>query len=90
MYCIAEVLVFLNWCVLKNSILILEMMICVCPLILSLYYQIPKFGCIFSQALSCCGKDNCTDWRPPEAALYCIRAISDFVPPVEAEIMPQV
>ncbi|KAI5683582.1 hypothetical protein M9H77_04810 [Catharanthus roseus] len=42
------------------------------------------------EALSCCGKDNCTDWRPPEAALYCIRAISDFVPPVEAEIMPQI
>ncbi|KAI5672076.1 hypothetical protein M9H77_12440 [Catharanthus roseus] len=41
------------------------------------------------KALSCCGKDNCTDWHPPEAALYCIHAISDFVPPIEVEIMPQ-
>ncbi|KAL3528279.1 hypothetical protein ACH5RR_007601 [Cinchona calisaya] len=42
------------------------------------------------EALSCCGKDISTDWRPAEAALYCIRAISDYVSFVEAEIMPQI
>lgn len=42
------------------------------------------------EALSCCGKDSSTDWRPAEAALYCIRAISDYVSVVEAEIMPQI
>lgn len=30
------------------------------------------------------------DWRPAEAALYSIRAISDYVSVVEGEIMPQV
>ncbi|XP_031105529.1 transportin MOS14 [Ipomoea triloba] len=38
------------------------------------------------EAVSCCA----TDWRPAEAALYCIRAISDFVSVVDAEVMPQI
>ncbi|CAI9112451.1 OLC1v1012903C2 [Oldenlandia corymbosa var. corymbosa] len=42
------------------------------------------------EALSYSGKDNGTDWRPAEAALYCIRAISDYVAVVEAEILPQI
>ncbi len=30
------------------------------------------------------------EWRPAEAALFCIRAISSYVSVVEAEVMPQV
>ncbi|XP_012852980.1 PREDICTED: transportin-3 [Erythranthe guttata] len=39
------------------------------------------------EAVSNCGQ---TDWRPAEAALYSIRAISDFVPTVDGEVMPQI
>ncbi|CAH9146539.1 unnamed protein product [Cuscuta epithymum] len=38
------------------------------------------------EAVSCCA----SDWRPAESALYCIRAISDFVSVVDSEVMPQV
>ncbi|EPS74265.1 hypothetical protein M569_00490, partial [Genlisea aurea] len=35
-------------------------------------------------------QQNHNDWRPAEAALYSIRAISDYVSPVEGEVMPQI
>ncbi|PHT30380.1 hypothetical protein CQW23_30044 [Capsicum baccatum] len=31
-----------------------------------------------------------SDWRPAEAALYCIRAISDYVSDIEVKVMPQI
>ncbi|KAJ7956308.1 putative Transportin [Quillaja saponaria] len=31
-----------------------------------------------------------SEWRPAEAALFCIRAISNYVSVVEAEVMPQI
>lgn len=40
------------------------------------------------QAVSSC--DQNSEWHPAEASLYCIRAIADYVPSVEAEVMPQV
>ncbi|XP_074316929.1 transportin MOS14-like isoform X1 [Silene latifolia] len=43
-----------------------------------------------AQAMSSCGNDQSSGWRPAEAALYCIRAISECVPSMEAEVMPQV
>ncbi|CAO2818179.1 unnamed protein product [Amaranthus hypochondriacus] len=42
------------------------------------------------QAVASCGNDQNGEWRPAEAALYCIRAIADYVPSMEAEVMPQV
>ncbi|KAL2539507.1 ARM repeat superfamily protein [Abeliophyllum distichum] len=42
------------------------------------------------EAVSCFGNNEHTDCRPAEAALYGIRAISDFVSVVEGEVMPQV
>ncbi|XP_075075681.1 transportin MOS14 isoform X2 [Nicotiana tabacum] len=42
------------------------------------------------EAINHCGKDQHSDWRPAEAALYCIRAISDYVSDTEAEVMPQI
>lgn len=42
------------------------------------------------EAISHCGKDQNSDWRPAEAALYCIKAISDYVSDIEAEVMPQI
>ncbi|KAK4489067.1 hypothetical protein RD792_004861 [Penstemon davidsonii] len=42
------------------------------------------------EAVNNCGNKEHTDWRPAEAALYSIRAISDFVSVVEGEVMPQV
>ncbi|XP_048500147.1 transportin MOS14 isoform X2 [Beta vulgaris subsp. vulgaris] len=42
------------------------------------------------QAVTSCGNDQSSEWRPAEAALYCIRAIADYVSSVEAEVMPQV
>ncbi|CAK9184734.1 unnamed protein product [Ilex paraguariensis] len=42
------------------------------------------------EAVSSGRNDERSEWRPAEAALYCIRAISDYVSVVEAEIMPQV
>ncbi|KAK9278154.1 hypothetical protein L1049_027713 [Liquidambar formosana] len=42
------------------------------------------------EAVGSCGNDERSEWRPAEAALYCIRAISIYVSDVEAEIMPQV
>lgn len=42
------------------------------------------------QALSGHQNGDMMDWRPSEAQLYCIRAISDLVPFTEAEVMPQV
>ncbi|KAL5722448.1 Transportin mos14 [Ranunculus cassubicifolius] len=42
------------------------------------------------EAVGTCGNGESCDWRPAEAALYCIRAISDYVSSVEAEVMPQV
>jgi hypothetical protein len=34
--------------------------------------------------------NNFQDWRPAEAILFCIWAISNYVSVVEAEVMPQV
>ncbi|GAB4860681.1 Transportin mos14 [Ancistrocladus abbreviatus] len=42
------------------------------------------------EAVSSCGDNVQSGWFPIEAALYCIRAIAEFVSVVEAEIMPQV
>uniref|UniRef100_A0A803M1F3 Exportin-1/Importin-beta-like domain-containing protein n=1 Tax=Chenopodium quinoa TaxID=63459 RepID=A0A803M1F3_CHEQI len=42
------------------------------------------------QAATSCVNDQSSEWRPAEAALYCIRAVADYVPSVEAEVMPQV
>ncbi|KAL0364625.1 UNVERIFIED_CONTAM: Transportin MOS14 [Sesamum angustifolium] len=42
------------------------------------------------EAVSNCGQSQHTDWRPAEAALYSIRAISDFVSNTEGEVMPQI
>ncbi|KAI8018791.1 Transportin MOS14 [Camellia lanceoleosa] len=42
------------------------------------------------EAVGSCGNDGHSDWRPVEAALYCIRAISYYVSVTEAEVMPQV
>ncbi|XP_021733725.1 transportin MOS14-like [Chenopodium quinoa] len=42
------------------------------------------------QAATSCINDQSSEWRPAEAALYCIRAVADYVPSVEAEVMPQV
>ncbi|KAG5536761.1 hypothetical protein RHGRI_024256 [Rhododendron griersonianum] len=36
------------------------------------------------------GNGEHSNWRSAEAALYCIRAISDYVSVTEAEVMPQV
>ncbi|XP_059641909.1 transportin MOS14 [Cornus florida] len=41
------------------------------------------------EAVASCGNDERNEWRPAEAALYCIRAISDYVSVTEAEVMPQ-
>ncbi|RVX18662.1 Transportin MOS14 [Vitis vinifera] len=41
-------------------------------------------------AVASCGNEEHNEWRPAEAALYCIRAISNYVSVVEAEVMPQV
>ncbi|XP_073272248.1 transportin MOS14 isoform X1 [Primulina huaijiensis] len=42
------------------------------------------------EAVSSRGNDENFDWRPAEAVLFSIRAISDYVSVVEGEIMPQV
>ncbi|XP_010663227.1 transportin MOS14 isoform X2 [Vitis vinifera] len=42
------------------------------------------------EAVASCGNEEHNEWRPAEAALYCIRAISNYVSVVEAEVMPQV
>jgi transportin-3 len=42
------------------------------------------------EAVSNCQNDERSDWRPAEAALYCIRAISDQVSSTEPEVMPQI
>ncbi|KAI3833657.1 hypothetical protein MKX03_022435 [Papaver bracteatum] len=42
------------------------------------------------EAAHSCRSDETWDWRPSEASLYCIRAISSYVSVVEAEVMPQV
>ncbi|XP_022737450.1 transportin MOS14-like isoform X3 [Durio zibethinus] len=41
------------------------------------------------EAVSYCGNEQ-SEWRPAEAALFCIRAISNYVSVVEANVMPQV
>ncbi|KAF5734726.1 ARM repeat superfamily protein isoform 2 [Tripterygium wilfordii] len=41
------------------------------------------------EAVSFCGNEH-GEWRPAEAALFCIRAISSYVSIVEAEVLPQV
>ncbi|KAK8982744.1 hypothetical protein V6N11_046656 [Hibiscus sabdariffa] len=41
------------------------------------------------EAISCCGNEQ-SEWRPAEAALFCIRAISSYVSVVETNVMPQV
>ncbi|GMY24089.1 transportin MOS14 isoform X1 [Fagus crenata] len=42
------------------------------------------------EAVSRCGNGENNEWRQVEAALFCIRAISNYVSVVEAEVMPQV
>ncbi|KAI4336067.1 hypothetical protein L6164_014643 [Bauhinia variegata] len=42
------------------------------------------------EAFSSCGNDEHKEWRPSEAALFCIRAISSYVSAVEIEVMPQI
>ncbi|KAE8124129.1 hypothetical protein FH972_019038 [Carpinus fangiana] len=42
------------------------------------------------EAIAGCGNGENSEWRPVEAALFCIRAISNYVSVVEAEVMPQV
>ncbi|KAJ4712230.1 putative Transportin [Melia azedarach] len=43
----------------------------------------------FVEGVACCGNEH-SEWRPAEAALFCIRAISSYVSVVELEVMPQV
>ncbi|XP_047968698.1 transportin MOS14 isoform X1 [Salvia hispanica] len=42
------------------------------------------------EAVRNCGQVQQTDWRPAEAALYSIRAISDYVSNTEGDVMPQI
>ncbi|KAK6924921.1 hypothetical protein RJ641_009247, partial [Dillenia turbinata] len=42
------------------------------------------------RAVAGCGNGENIEWRPAEAVLFCIRAVSDYVSVVEAEVMPQV
>ncbi|XP_041999458.1 transportin MOS14-like isoform X1 [Salvia splendens] len=42
------------------------------------------------EAVRNCGQGQQTDWRPAEAALYSIRAISDYVSNTEGDVMPQI
>ncbi|XP_024022810.1 transportin MOS14 isoform X2 [Morus notabilis] len=42
------------------------------------------------EAVSRYKNDEHSEWRPAEAALFCIRAISNYVSVVESEVMPQV
>ncbi|KAK2355665.1 Transportin mos14 [Trifolium repens] len=42
------------------------------------------------EAVSGNGNNEQKEWRPAEAALFCIRAISSYVSVVEAEVMPQI
>ncbi|XP_057419400.1 transportin MOS14 [Lotus japonicus] len=42
------------------------------------------------EAVSGHGNSEQKEWRPAEAALFCIRAISNYVSVVEAEVMPQI
>ncbi|XP_010272151.1 PREDICTED: transportin MOS14 isoform X2 [Nelumbo nucifera] len=42
------------------------------------------------EAVSNCRNNEPCEWRPAEAALYCIRAIANYVSIVEVEVMPQV
>ncbi|XP_044477067.1 transportin MOS14-like [Mangifera indica] len=41
------------------------------------------------EGVACCGNEH-SGWHPAEAALFCIRAISNYVSVDEAEVMPQV
>ncbi|XVF54216.1 hypothetical protein PTKIN_Ptkin05aG0162600 [Pterospermum kingtungense] len=41
------------------------------------------------EAVLCCGNQQ-SEWRPAEGALFCIRAISNYVSVVEENVMPQV
>ncbi|KAG6754016.1 hypothetical protein POTOM_042024 [Populus tomentosa] len=41
------------------------------------------------EARTCLGNDH-NQWHPAEAALFCIRAISNYVSTVEAEVMPKI
>ena len=45
---------------------------------------------VLFKAVACCGNGENNEWRPVEAALFCIQAISNYVSVVEAEVMPQV
>ncbi|XP_020519422.1 transportin MOS14 isoform X2 [Amborella trichopoda] len=44
----------------------------------------------FFEAVGSKGNNESWDWRVAEGALYCIRAISEYVPDYEVDIMPQV
>lgn len=41
------------------------------------------------QAVGSCNNNENVKWQPVEAALYCIQAIAQWVPTLEAEVMPQ-
>ncbi|KAL6579927.1 Transportin mos14 [Orobanche minor] len=42
------------------------------------------------EAVSNCGHNQHTNWRPAEAALYSIRAISDHVSTTDGDVLPQI
>ncbi|XP_043813517.1 transportin MOS14 isoform X2 [Manihot esculenta] len=42
-----------------------------------------------AEAQACWGNGH-SEWRPAEAALFCIKAVSNYVSDVEAEVMPKV
>lgn len=44
---------------------------------------------VWWKARTCLGNGH-NQWHPAEAALFCIRAISNYVSTVEAEVMPKV
>lgn len=48
-----------------------------------------KFSFVQSKAQACWANGQ-SEWRPAEAALFCIRAVSNHVSVAEAEAMPKV
>ncbi|PON86109.1 Coatomer beta subunit [Trema orientale] len=53
----------------------------------------PTLKILYTKLFEAVGRfknDEQSEWRPAEAALFCIRAISNYVSVVEAEVMPQV
>ncbi|GMN45765.1 hypothetical protein TIFTF001_014956 [Ficus carica] len=51
----------------------------------------PTLKILYTKLFEAVGRyDEHSEWRPAEAALFCIRAISSYVSVVESEVMPQV